>query len=310
MRPQRNRRFLTIPPGREVVIREEFTRDNTLEKIYIPASVKCIRPCAFSFCIRLSLVSFKSNGIETLCHNAFTMCSSLKKITLPSSIVTVGERSFSACSNLEVVTFETPLKLDYIGPRAFTECRALQRIDLSMATELGRISVFCFSHCSSLETVTFPEKLIYIECRAFFKCTSLSYVAIPQTVRRVGSSAFAECSSLEKVRFDNNQCIVGNGCFDGCVALKKVIVRDINCLRRLFGRSECFDRCDSLLGFDFVNEFNPRILPHVIAALSNDTRRAMKVIFPTTAHKRTWSLMITKFILKKKFAGSNGYNSL
>ena len=77
--------------------------------------------------------------------------------------------------------------------------------------------VFC--RCRSLTSVTIPDSVTEIRCRAFDLCFSLTSVTIPNSVTKIGDYAFMDCSSLTSITIPNSVTKIGSKVFLGCNSL-------------------------------------------------------------------------------------------
>ncbi len=90
----------------------------TVEKVYLPASLKKISVCAFEDCRNLKTVKInnKTNIIDT---SAFENCTSLKKITIPKNVKKIKYWAFKDCAELSKVKIENQEKSPKIEDTAF-----------------------------------------------------------------------------------------------------------------------------------------------------------------------------------------------
>ena len=98
-----------IPETVEVVGKCAFAGDETLEKVYIPSSVRKIENSAFADMKAKEFVF--SEGVTDIEEYAFYECTELKKITLPASLERIN-RPFEGCTNLKEIII---LHADYKG---------------------------------------------------------------------------------------------------------------------------------------------------------------------------------------------------
>ncbi len=102
-----------------------------------------------------------------------TKCMNLKSVDLSKTkIKTIGICSFRMCKSLQQVKF--PPKLKTIGDCAFEEC--------------------------SVKEIHFPNRLKFIEWKAFYHCPKLKKVSLPKNMVRIGIGAFLGCNKLKEIR--------------------------------------------------------------------------------------------------------------
>ena len=103
-----------IPETVEVVGKCAFAGVETLEKVYIPSSVRKIENSAFAEMKAKEFIF--SEGVTDIEKYAFYECTELEKITLPASLERI-ERPFEGCTNLnEIIILHTDYKGN--GPSA------------------------------------------------------------------------------------------------------------------------------------------------------------------------------------------------
>ena len=103
---------ITIPAtynGKAVTCIEEdgFSALEKLTSINIPASVKEIGDYAFSYCEKLSSVSFQSGSkLETIGAASFRGCEDLTTMTIPANVTRIEKLAFYQCYSLNEIKFE------------------------------------------------------------------------------------------------------------------------------------------------------------------------------------------------------------
>lgn len=91
---------------------EAFNKNNTIESVYIPDSVKYIGEYAFNRCENLKEVHLSSK-LEKIYDAAFARCTSLTEIEIPESVTYLGRSLFLDSANLQSVTMSESLYNDY-----------------------------------------------------------------------------------------------------------------------------------------------------------------------------------------------------
>lgn len=151
---------------------QAFQNCSTIERIFIPASVRTIGTCAFAWCE--NLVELKgATYLKFLGKRAFYRCANLKAVAPMVSLSHIGKETFAGCSSL--------------GSFFFCE-------------KLEGIASFAFSGCSSLREFVASDGLILIGDRAFSDCSGLLKVIIPDTVTSIGEEAFFNCNNIVKLQ--------------------------------------------------------------------------------------------------------------
>ena len=90
----------------------------SIEKVYLPASMKKISDGAFDRCKKLKMVKI-NNKTTKIGDFAFEKCKSLNKIVLPKKLDKIGLFAFKDCINLSKVTLEGIEKVPTIEKASF-----------------------------------------------------------------------------------------------------------------------------------------------------------------------------------------------
>lgn len=187
----------------------------TVEKVFIPSSVKKIGNSAFLYNKKLQEVTFASNSeLTQIDDGAFMDCSELKKIILPKSLSVLGKYAFCQCSKLEEIDLPTVEEID----NAFLHCKSLKKIRISAKT----IGGYSFAGCENLEEVEICANVKLIGSWAFSQCTKLKKVTLYNGLTEIGTMAFEFCEELEEISIPETVKELGGGIFIGCDKLKTV----------------------------------------------------------------------------------------
>lgn len=87
---------------------EAFNKNNTIESVYIPDSVRYIGKYAFNRCENLKDIRL-SDKLEEIYDSAFARCTSLVDIDVPESVTYLGKCVFKDSANLKSVTMSESL---------------------------------------------------------------------------------------------------------------------------------------------------------------------------------------------------------
>ena len=148
-----------------------FSKNNVIENIVVPSSVKKIKKGSFEF------------------------CNKLKEATIDDGVIEIEEEAFQSCKNLCRV--DLPNSLTYIASRIFANCEKIKSIRIPEGVEI--IKSNAFNCCSNLESISFPSSLKEIDEYAFYNCFNLKSVDIPESCIKIGKGAFGNCSNLERI---------------------------------------------------------------------------------------------------------------
>ena len=97
----------------------------SIEKLYLPASMKKISDGAFDRCKKLKMVKI-NNKTTKIGDFAFEKCKSLKKISMPNNLERIGKSAFLDCISLKKIVM--PTNVNIIEFRAFKNCSELSKV--------------------------------------------------------------------------------------------------------------------------------------------------------------------------------------
>ena len=81
---------------------------------------------------------------------------------------------------------------------------------------------------SSITSITLPNTIALIGCRAFYGCKSLKRVVFPQSLKVIEEAAFEYCSNLDDITLPQGLTFIGGSAFDGCNFKKLVIPNSVD----------------------------------------------------------------------------------
>ncbi|MFR9513370.1 MAG: leucine-rich repeat protein [Rikenellaceae bacterium] len=140
-----------------------------------------------------------------------------------------------------------------IHNQAFHGCNLLVSVKIPNSVRkigtLGYTFYGIFENCTSLKTITMPDSIKLIGCKAFKGCSSLATITIPGSVTEIGSQAFADCTSLSVVNISNSIIKIAFNTFENCTSLTSVVIPDSV---REIGPS-AFKGCSSLTSVTIPN---------------------------------------------------------
>ncbi|MDO4199510.1 MAG: leucine-rich repeat domain-containing protein [Clostridia bacterium] len=144
-----------------------FDTNETLQKVFIPKSVKTIQHNAFDNCLKLESVNIADGASLDIEDEAFRRCYVLERINIPSGTKSIGESAFGRCDKaLKSVTI--PGSVHVVGKGAFLSC-------------------------DSLETVTLEDGVLKISESGFNGCKKLNTIIVPKSLQAIGEDAFKDC---------------------------------------------------------------------------------------------------------------------
>lgn len=212
-----------------------FYNNESVTKVFIPASVSALRKEAFSCCKNLIKINI-DNGLSTISSFCFSNCSALDAIILPKSVTTIYRGAFRNCVALKEI--EIPEGITVLSAELFYGCERLEQVGLPYGLE--RIYSGAFQNCSKLHTFYHYGKRNINSIMVIDK--NLKEYEFPTRITHIGNSAFEDCISLSQARIPHRVSIIGEGTFKNCKALTTVYTH--NLLREI--KNEAFYGCENL----------------------------------------------------------------
>lgn len=84
---------------------ETFNRCSSLNKVYLPSTLKSIGFWAFNACSSLTNITFGA-ALESIDGYSFSYCNKLSNLEFPTTLVSIGDGAFVGCSALTKITFK------------------------------------------------------------------------------------------------------------------------------------------------------------------------------------------------------------
>lgn len=192
----------------------------TLASVVIPARVKVLGEGAFLDCYKLSSLTLKDGGNETLSigKRVFSGDNALLDVIFPARLIKIGDGAFRKCYNVKTVTFNAGAKDLEIGAYAFAENHSLYEI--SLPSNVKTLGTGVFSGCTRLYYFYYPEVLtqtsgtLSIPAEAFLGDGNLKNLTIPAYVIAIGEKAFYR-TNVDAVTFENGteELTIGESAF-------------------------------------------------------------------------------------------------
>ena len=189
---------VVIPDGITAINNRAFYDNDTIAKVFIPASVKSIGDYAVYECNSLTSVAFDGDSqLTTIGSRAFCNCYSLTSIIIPDGVTTINDHAFYGCKNLPNINI--PDNVTSIGDYAFESCYSLTNVTFGNDSQLLEIGSFAFAYCHKISVFNIPAGVINIDDCAFYYCDYLSSVTIPAGMTSIGGEAFRYCNRLKSI---------------------------------------------------------------------------------------------------------------
>ena len=252
--------------------------ENYIEGLRIKKGITSIGEEAFYGLAKLKWAEI-DDGVRGIAGRAFYGCTVLERINIPESTTTIG---YSAFGETAITSINIPANLNYCneyalgnkireihiedltqwlnmeeGPNlysgSYTESKNIdyyvgdQLIEnLVIPTEITRIRNCAFSHGQKIKTVTFHEKVEYIEKGAFADCINLEFTRekLPNYLKSIGEDAFANCKKISKVGIPSSVVNISAEAFYKCSGLTECIFAEDIQLEKI--ESSVFAYCENL----------------------------------------------------------------
>jgi DNA polymerase III epsilon subunit-like protein len=242
----------SILEGTEVICNHAFSRQQEMESITIPNTVKIIGEYAFYDVEKIETVSVP-NSVIIIGESAFKYCHKLKRVYLHCQIPVIGNGVFWGCNNLEEINLPPTLK--EIGYGAFGGCSSMRSIDLPVT--LSCIGNDAFAGCKCLESFYMPDSVEIVGDEAFCRCSALRSIKLSKSIKTIGDKTFMDCHSLESISIPDNVTSIGWLAFSGCKHLEQVnIPNNTTLIKEL-----AFEDCTSLKSIDIPKDTRLGINP-------------------------------------------------
>ena len=206
LRDARNKvmKFLKDPDVRRILDNYDFDR---IYQEYFTVEDNC---CT-AFEIGYFTTQLYKMGIDPLKYlnyvpNNFLAYSDITDITIPDGIKSIGDAAFYECPNLQNIVI--PASVSRIGRFAFgyhhayASCKP-RKISFKPNSQLTKICEETFTN-ANIHSISLPDKLEYIDARAFCSAGDFTEIELPPTVIEVGELAFALCDSITTIKINSN----------------------------------------------------------------------------------------------------------
>ncbi len=181
----------------DVVFESCFRANTSLEKIYLPKTVKILNSYVFNNDKKLKSVNI--DNVTSIGASAFLNCENLASIEIPSTLTSIGSSCFESCKNLETISFNST-SITNIPVQGFKGCENLSNIELpDTCISFGDNA---FNGCSKLTNINFGN-IISIG-KAAFSNTNIKELSFGSSLSSIGENAFKNCNNVENISVVNN----------------------------------------------------------------------------------------------------------
>lgn len=198
-----------------------FSRNKTVEQVFLPSSLTKIDSYAFSNCSALSDVTIPDNVVE-IGGSAFENCTGLTTFDYPLSLATASPGIFRGCTGLKQIVI--PEGVVALPTHVFSNAKYIESVQLPQTLET--IGSYSFSGCYSLNTITIPDNVKKIGDHAFDSCSSLTELVFPDSIEEIGYSALQNCTGLTEFHYPLSLKTTYPGIFRGCTGIEQIVVQE------------------------------------------------------------------------------------
>lgn len=197
-----------------VIGNSAFYKNETIEEVTVPSTVKTVQSYAFNRCSNLKKATVHATVIE---DEAFAYCVALESVSL-SKATRIGKEAFRNCQALKDVTLSENLYI--VEDEAFYYC---QNAEITLPKSLTIIEESAFAYCEKIEAFDCPN-VIKLGESAFFACKNIASITIPSAITVIGDSVFSGCEALTKLNLGNKVTRIGDFAFSGCTNLENLTI--------------------------------------------------------------------------------------
>ena len=192
---------VNFAPGTDVIMEGLYEDCDTIEKVFIPASVTRIEDKAFAGCKNLKEIVFESrSGADIkkilICEEVFRGCDSLEKVRIPSFVTGLEGSAFYECGSLKEVYIEDGV--EEIADSAFTYCPKLTDLRLPTTLKRGELCIG-LNGCDSFRKLVIPDGVVYI---SWITCPALERIEISKSVKDINFYSLSKSSKLAEIYVD------------------------------------------------------------------------------------------------------------
>ena len=218
---------IVLKDGTVKIADSAFSGCDTLQKIFLPNSLKEIGNYAFNRCINLTNITIPS-GVNRIGKNAFYQ-SGLVEIYLPENVKILDDRAFYYCESLASIYVEKGV--EFIGEDVFSRTPWFENQKEEFVTINNNLIKYNWPYYDNathvyMKKIEFPEGIKKICGGSITYPAYVSEVVLPQSLSVIGSSSFSRCWSLTSVKMSNNVEIIENGAFYDCKSLSNINLSD------------------------------------------------------------------------------------
>lgn len=275
---------IVLPENLKYINTGTFWNCASLKSITIPKNVNSVGDRAFHQCVSLQSIVFPEK-VTSIGNEAFYGCESLQSIELPETQIRqftnweqgegVGEKSekddkdedeveylyscyigmdcFAKCTSLDHVYIPAHVTM---SPTAFFECSSLKRFivdedhkqymtinDVLYSTK-GE-NLFIYPAGLAQESFKIPDRVKYIEERAFSGAGRLKFVKAGSNLKSIANAAFYRCEELVSVELNDTLEYIAQEAFKDCLSLQRLVIP-----------AECYMERNALTGCCGLAEIN------------------------------------------------------
>ncbi|MBO5774071.1 MAG: leucine-rich repeat protein, partial [Clostridia bacterium] len=215
-----------------------FRNNKSINRLYLPASIKYIGSQAFELSEKLWDVKMADNSVVVLNYAAFSNCQMLSTLRLGAGLVDIDDYAFIGCKSLRDRDGMIPETVTHIGTYAFFATKLWETptsdgliyagnwlvggkediTDAIVKDGTKGISDYAFNMCLMLTSLTGRglENIEYIGQGAFRYCISLGSIILGNNLKRIEDFTFYGCTELFSIELPPVLEYIGKSAFFRC----------------------------------------------------------------------------------------------
>ena len=212
-----------------------FARNDALECVVVPGTVRTIGNSVFERCYNLKTVKF-SEGVISIGSQLFYECDQLEKVEYPASLTEIGSFPYREVYH-DIISIvprgsyaATYCMLEHIHYR-YTDGEEGESLDFYASLNSdGTIKIT--GYCGEDEEIVIPAEICGYPVEelgngAFSFTYDLKTVVVSEGIEAIGYAAFEGCEDLTRIVIPASVKTLGDDLFDGCDkgSLTAVVVR-------------------------------------------------------------------------------------
>ena len=235
-----------------------YLGDDEIVELTIPSDVSVISAFAFSNCRSLQRL-YLPETLKEVGYESFIGCSNLIEVTVSKNVSKFGNSAFGACDKLQALHISDleawckSMFVNYISNPLYCAhhiyLNGEEITDLKIPESISSISDYAFIGGQYIKSVDMHDRIEKIGDGTFMLCSGIELVTLPNSITTIGSEAFRG-TGLVTIDVPESVETIGVGCFSGCKRMTSAVIHGnvSNLNERLFSS------CPLLKNVDFLGK--------------------------------------------------------